>query len=356
MLTAAKSGFVIATTFTALTFFNPWSLQEPKPSPTPVAPALHLLLTALTPEASFSISGDRQIGIASDAVWVSNRAAGTLTRIDPKTNTAGEAITIGKEPCYPSLSAFGSLWTPLCGAKALVRTEIPGKPAPAATATPTPASTPDAKDKPADPKPPVMISLGIRSAGPVLSAASSVWMISDSAGTLARIDPDTNAPVAEVMVPSGSSAMTFGEGSVWVVSPTQNSVTRVNGDTNVVLETITVGKGPVAVTTGAGSVWTLNGGDGTISRIDPKTNKVTQTIKAGVTGKTGAIVFGEGSLWASTPGVPLTRIDPATNTLVQQFSGPGGGVVAIGHKSLWLTATPVAVWRIDSRRVEATRK
>src|SRR6187401_158324 len=180
MLTAAKSGLVVATVFTSFTFFNPWSVQDPNPTPTPVAPALHLALASLTPEASFPIRGDRQITIAGDAVWVSSRAAGTLTRIDPKTNTAGEPIAVGNEPCYPSLSAFGSLWTPVCGAKALVRTEIPGKP----TA---------ASEKPADPKPPVTISLGIRSAGPLLSAASSIWMITDAAGTLARIDPDTNA-------------------------------------------------------------------------------------------------------------------------------------------------------------------
>jgi virginiamycin B lyase len=264
---------------------------------------------------------------------------------------AGEPMAVGKEPCYPSLSAFGSLWTPLCGAKALVRTEVPGKPAANAEAKPGSPSPP-----PDTPRPPVMISLGIQSAGPVVTGASSIWMISDAAGTLVRIDPDTNAVIAEVVIPAGSQAMAFGEGAVWVASAAKNSVTRINGDTNVVIETITVGPGPVSVTTGAGSVWTLNGGDGTISRIDPKTNKVTKTIKASVTGKTGSIVVGEGSVWASAPGFPLTRIDPATNAVVQQFSGPGGGVLALGHKSLWLTATPIAVWRIDPRRVEATRK
>ena len=360
MLKAAKCWIPLAvTSLTTMTVLGSAQVQEAKPTPTPVAPALHLALTSLTPEASFPIAGtERQVAIAGDAVWVSNRAAGTLTRIDPKTNTAGEAIAIGKEPCYPTLSAFGSLWTPLCGAKALVRTEVPGKPAPAPAATPaaTPAAKPETTDKPAGPKPPTLITLGIRSAGPVLSAASSIWMITDTAGILARIDPDTNAPVAEVVVPAGANAMTFGDGAIWVSSATKNSVTRVNADTNVVMETVTVGQGPVAVTTGAGSVWTLNGGDGTISRIDPKTNKVTQTIKAGVKATTGSIALGEGSLWVSAPGSPLIRIDPATNAIVQQFSGAGGGMLAVGHKSLWLTATPVAIWRIDPKRVDATRK
>jgi YVTN family beta-propeller protein len=110
------------------------------------------------------------------------------------------------------------------------------------------------------------------------------------------------------------------------------------------------------VATGEGSVWTMNGGDGTVSRIDPKTNKVTETIKSGVAGTSGTIVVGEGSVWLSASGTPLTRIDPAANRMVQQFTGPGGGSLAIGLKSLWLGATPTAIWRVDPKRVEATRK
>ena len=60
-------------------------------------------------------------------------------------------------------------------------------------------------------------------------------------------------------------------------------------------------------------------------------------------------------MWVSVPGLPLSRIDPATNRLVHQFAGPGGGALTIGFKSLWVTATADAVWRIDPKRVEATR-
>ena len=34
----------------------------------------------------------------------------------------------------------------------------------------------------------------------------------------------------------------------------------------------------------------------------------------------------------------------------------GLGSLAIGLKSLWLGATPTAIWRIDPKRVEATLK
>ena len=350
MLTAAKW-----TTATLLAFSTLIMWQEPenKPTPTPAAPPLRLLLSSLTPDATIAIGGDRQIVVTPDGVWVSNRTAGTLTRIDPKTNTLGTPIAVGKEPCFTALAAYKSLWTPLCGGPSLARIDIAPPADPAATEA-KPAPTPAPTATPA--KPPVVISLGIRSAGPIVSGASSIWMITDVAGTLARIDPDTNAIVAEVTVPAGSSAMAFGEGSVWITSGSKDTLTRVNGDTNVVTEQIKVGRGPAAVAIGDGAVWTLNTGDGSVSRVDPKTNKVTTTIKIGVTGKSGSIAVGDGSVWVSALGMPLTRLAAVTNRMVQQFSGEGGGALAFGLKSLWLSATPTAIWRVDPKRIEATRR
>ncbi len=299
----------------------------------PVPPPLKIALSSLKPDAVIDAAGDRQITVAPDAVWVSNRTAGTVTRIDPKTNVASAPMVIGQGPCRSLVVAFKSVWTPLCDGPALARVDAQsGKAAP------------------------VLIKVGVNAAGPIVTVTGSVWMITDPAGTLARLDPDTNAVVAEVTVPAGAGALAAGNDAVWVTSATTDVVIRVNGHTNVLVEAIKVGRGPSAVASGEGSIWTFNGGDGTVSRIDPATNKVTETIKTGVTGTAGALVVGEGSIWLSAPGAPLTRIDPVTNSVRQQFSGTGGGALAIGLKSLWLTATPTAIWRIDPRRVEATRK
>lgn len=304
--------------------------QSPKPSS---PPPLKIALSSLKPDAVIDAAGDRQITVAPDAVWVSNRTAGTVTRIDPKTNTPGTPIVIGQGPCRSLLVAFKSVWVPLCAGPALARVDADGGKAPT-----------------------VLIKVGVNAAGPIVTATGSVWMITDPAGTLARLDPDTNAVVAEVTVPAGAGALAVGNDAVWVTSATKDVVTRINGHTNVLVETIKVGRGPSAVASGEGSIWTLNGGDGTVSRIDPATNKVTETIKTGVISTAGVVVVGEGSVWLSAPGAPLTRIDPVTNSVRQQFSGAGGGALAIGLKSLWLTATSTAIWRIDPRRVEATRK
>ena len=125
--------------------------------------------------------------------------------------------------------------------------------------------------------------------------------------------------------------------------------------TNLVVETITVGKKPRFIAVGDGAVWTLNQGDGSVSRIDPKTNKVVATIEVGVPGGGGEIAVGEGSVWVTSFEFPISRIDPSTNNVVQQFFGQGGDAIRVGLGSVWLSNLQQGnVWRLDPRRIEAT--
>jgi streptogramin lyase len=60
-------------------------------------------------------------------------------------------------------------------------------------------------------------------------------------------------------------------------------------------------------------------------------------------------------VWVTSLEFPLSRIDPATNKVVQQFTGQGGDAVRVGHGSVWLTDLKgQQLWRFDPRRIEAT--
>ncbi len=60
------------------------------------------------------------------------------------------------------------------------------------------------------------------------------------------------------------------------------------------------------------------------------------------------IAYGEGSVWATLFGFPITKIDPATNKVTQQWTGKGGDSIGAGLGSVWLTDLRAGViWRLD---------
>jgi streptogramin lyase len=189
------------------------------------------------------------------------------------------------------------------------------------------------------------------SEGGIAIGAGSVWMATDKKGVLARIDPQTNKVVAKISIPSGSYAPAFADGAIWITSTEHNLLTRVDAQSNQVVASIPIGPQPRFLTVGANSIWTLNQGDGTISRVDTKTSKLVATIAVGIPGTGGEIAFGEGSVWATVFQIPMSRIDPATNTVVQQWTGAGGDSIRLGHGSIWLTdLAHGSVWRLNPKQ------
>ncbi len=292
--------------------------DDAKPVKTGVkTPGVQIPIASLKPDAVLEVPGVPDWIAVRESVWVSNKPKNSVARLDPKTNKTSDIV---------------SLWVPNCGDQTLSRVDLKtGK----VTAT---------------------VPLGIgNTEGGLATGAGSVWMMTDAKGTLARIDPANNKVVAEIYVAPGSFTVAFGEGAVWVTGTEANVLTRVDPATNLIVESIPVGKQPRFLAIGEGAVWTLNQGDGSVSRVDPKANKVVATIDVGVPGPGGDIAAGEGSVWVTSFGFPISRIDPATNKVVQQFTGEGGDAIRTGLGSVWLSNLKAGtVWRIDPKRIEAT--
>ena len=311
--------------------------QDKGPSPA-MRPPAEIPFSRLTAEASLPV-GFEPGAVGSDAaVWVPSRASGVLIRIAAEGNVPGAPIAVGSEPCASIVVAFGSVWVPLCGDQALARVDATGQKVTA--------------------RPPVAVASGD---GQIATSAGSLWAITDSKGVLARIDPDTGAPVAEVYVAPGATAVESGKDALWVISggaanapAITGRLTRVNPHSNEVIEEIALGRAPLSLAVGEGAVWTLNG-DGTVTRVDPESNTIVATIPLGGDITSGDIAAGAGSVWVSAPGVPIVRIDPRSNRATHRFTGEGGGAVLVAHGSLWVAAGPQLTWRLDPRLVEAVR-
>jgi YVTN family beta-propeller protein len=277
--------------------------------------------------AKFSIPGSPDWVAIGDSVWISNNPKNNISQLDPKTNQIGAVITVAKTPCSGLTIAFGSVWVPICSDKSVQRVD------------------------PKSQKILASIPSGVANTeGGIIAGAGSIWMPSDEAGMLARIDPATNKVVAKIPIPPGSYTPAFFAGSVWITSTKGSVLTRVDAKTEKVIAKIPVGPSPRFLATGFGSVWTLNQGDGSVSRIDPATNKVAATIEVGVPGPGGDIAVGEGAVWVTAIGKPLSKIDPAGNRVVSQYVGKGGDALRVGLGSLWLSNHEFhEVWRIDPK-------
>jgi streptogramin lyase len=88
-----------------------------------------------------------------------------------------------------------------------------------------------------------------------------------------------------------------------------------------------------------------------------KTNTLITNIEAGVPGGGGEIAVGAGSVWVTMMQIPLTRIDAATNKVAQQFVGKGGDSVRFGHGSVWLSDLEGGrLLRLDPAKIKATKQ
>jgi streptogramin lyase len=319
-----------------------FSAQAEKPKPTKShaprlgikTPGIQIPIESLKPELVFETEATPAWLAFTDTVLIPNSEAHTLARIDPKAKEAkfGEPIAGVQKPCAGMVNAFNSLWTGDCADGALVRID------------------------PKTAKVTAKIASGIGSAAIALAAtADSVWLLTDTRGTLSRIDPLQNEVVAELRLPADCTSLTFGETALWVACPADSRVLRIDPLTNLVDKSIEVSARPEAIAIGETSVWVLCAKEGKLDRIDPKTNKVTKTIELGAPAAGGSLAIGENFVWVSMPGFPVARIDPATDKVAQQFYGEGGGLVRVGLSFVWLVNPEAGtLWKLDPRRIAAT--
>jgi len=315
--------------------------KEVKPPVLPKAgvktPGVQIPFALLKSEAEVTVEGPGDAMLFADQVTLAS-SNGSLARLDPKTNKLSDPFKGVEQPCAGLVSAFGSLWVPQCGKDTLVRLDPKtGK----ITAT---------------------IAVGISASLNGLAAnADSVWLLSDHRSTLSRIDPQSDAVVAEVRVEPGCTSLTFAETALWLACPSLNKVIRIDPKTNQAVNRIEVPGKPISIASGEGSLWVLCQAEGKVVRIDPKTNKVTSTLELSIPNAEGNISFGEGSVWVSTAGFPITRIHPGTadkpgsERVMQQFFGETGGILQVGLKSVWLIDRKLGkLIRFDPKRIAAT--
>lgn len=309
----------------------PAPAQQPVPAPSaktasppkPGVPGIRENIADLKPQTIYPVEGSPDwLAITPEATWVASARANQVVQLRAEDGKVGLIASVNR-PCSGLTAAFGSIWSPSCRDKKLMRID--------------PATGAVIASVDADPE---------NSEGGITSGAGSVWMVVKPS-TLIRVNPQTNTVIARIPLPSTAADPVFGDGFVWVTTFTHNTVVKVDPRTGTVVATVPTGPSPRFLTFGGGSVWTLNQGDGTVTRIDAKTDQVLATIPCGIPGEGGDLSYADGYVWAALFDFPLTEIDAATNKPIHQWAGPGGDGMRAGGGSVWLSNLKQGtVWRI----------
>ena len=330
----SPSGAAASTPSAALTA-SPSS--SPSPSAVPGPPAFDLddrVIAELDiPGADFPVA-------AYDAVWIASqdRPDPAIERIDPATNEVVATIPVEGRRCQGLVGDFDAIWA--CSDDGLVRID------------------------PATNEVVTVIPFGVTQAQARLAAgAGSVWALGGTDGvttdSVVRFDPATNTAVATIPLGHVGSSMTFGFDALWVTSTRDNALIRVDPATNEASVALDDLDGASWLAVDDDSLWVTLHGDPdrpapetgpNVVRIDAMTLEVVAEIDTGSPITAGGIVAGDGVVWARSADVFLTRIDPATNEVVETIdaSSTGGGDVIVAYGSVWATSYDFGhVWRIE---------
>jgi len=171
------------------------------------------------------------LSVGGGSIWVADRLANAVTRVDLASKRVVETIHVGVNPLASSFG-FGSLWV-ADGDSGTIAVLQPGLVKP-------------------------LVIRGIPSPYGVSAAAGAVWVASNGTHSVFRIDPDTRAIIARINLHTPTDFLTTvsaGPHGVWALE--DHDVVRINPANDRVVADIHFPPNtePKAVTATAGAVW-----------------------------------------------------------------------------------------------------
>jgi streptogramin lyase len=179
--------------------------------------------------------------------------------------------------------------------------------------------------------------------------AGSLWVASVEHGTISRIDPAAGQVVDqfELGYEVGFPTIRADDTAAWVAGADDQSLTRI--DASGLTQTATSLGPPVqrpyGIGLGAGSLWVSSQTGQTVMRIDPEQLEIEATIDVRPAGAETAdfapssVAVDENGVWVvEHRGLALTRIDPASNTVVSTtcLGSPGPGQLVAHDGAVWI--------------------
>ena len=192
------------------------------------------------------------------------------------------------------------------------------------------------------------VQTGAAPAG-LTAAYGAVWVPNDGAGTLARIDPQTNRVTRRVRLEPGVFSVTHGFGALWVVNYQRNTLTKVDPST-MRARSVRVGAVPDGLLAAYGRVWVSAWEAGRLVEVDPRSLKVVRRTRIGP--RPSGLRAAAGAVWVGfgRSATAVARVDPRTHRIERVPVGARApAVFSTGTRDLWIKAGDNVLVRLDTR-------
>ena len=185
------------------------------------------------------------------------------------------------------------------------------------------------------------------SPGGATAGFGAVWVTSDGAGALVRIEPHTNRVTRRIQLRPGAFSVVAGLGVVWVVNYKRNSLARIDPRSGHV-RSIRVGGVPLDVLAAFGRVWVTAWKEGRLVEVEPRSLRVVRRLAVGP--RPTGLAASNGALWVGfgRDATSIARVDPRRGTIdrVQVGERAPSWFVA-GTRELWVQAADHVLVRVD---------
>jgi DNA-binding SARP family transcriptional activator/ABC-type branched-subunit amino acid transport system substrate-binding protein len=166
-------------------------------------------------------------------------------------------------------------------------------------------------------------------------------------GQVGVIDAQSHRVLARIPIAGGPVRLAVGGRTVWVGSDQAGTVARLDARTRTATSTLVSTSGfPSALAVGQGAVWALDGQSGLLAKISPPYTSVEHRVRVSTKNLAydqsresldpAALAVGLGSVWTTDGSRQLTRVNPTTMRLVGKIDlgAPLDGVT-VGGGLVW---------------------
>ena len=180
---------------------------------------------------------------ADDAVWITNAATNSVSRVDIASHVVTREIDVRRSPAGIAV-AGGSVWVTNSGERSVSRINI---------------ETARVVDT---------VSVG-NAPSAIAAGAGAVWVANAADSTVVRIDETSGAPGSPIAVAAGPVDLAVDDSGVWIASGDGAAITHLDPASGATLAVpIALPSRPAALAIGHGAVWVASR-DGTVTKIDP---------------------------------------------------------------------------------------